>query len=91
MDSGFEKLFNESMDFIEQHFSDEEKLLRDIGYPMLAEHSRMHSELIERTDELRNKVRSKTMNEGELVAYVVNDVVFGHLVNEDRDFYKYVK
>lgn len=91
MDSGFEKLFNESMDFIEQHFSDEEKLLRDIGYPMLAEHSRMHSELIERTDELRNKVRSKTINEGELVAYVVNDVVFGHLVNEDRDFYKYVK
>lgn len=90
MDMGFEKLFNESMDFIEQHFSDEENILMDIGYPMLAEHSRMHSELLDRTDELRTKVRAKTMGEGELVAYVVNDVVFGHLVNEDRDFYKYV-
>lgn len=90
MDTGFEKLFNESMDFIEEHFRDEENILRDIGYPMLSEHSRMHAELLDRTDELRKKVKSKTMSEGELVAYVVNDVVFGHLVNEDSDFYKYV-
>ena len=90
MDMGFEKLFNESMDFIEQHFSDEENLLGDIGYPMLAEHSRMHAELIDRTDELRKKVKAKTMNESDLVSYVVTEVVFGHLVNEDRDFYKYV-
>ena len=33
---------------------------------------------------------TKTLNESDLVSYVVNEVVFGHLVNEDRDFYKYV-
>lgn len=56
MDTGFEKLFNESMDFIEQHFSDE-KTTGDIGYPMLGEHSRMHAELIDRRAQKKVKVK----------------------------------
>ncbi|WP_028830258.1 diguanylate cyclase [Proteocatella sphenisci] len=91
LDDKFEKKFNEAMNFIQEHFNDEENLLREWGYPKLAEHSKMHAELLDHTVILRKKVEKKTMSEGELVSYVVNEVVFGHLVNEDRDFYKYVK
>ena len=91
MDDKFEKQFNEAMDFIKEHFNDEENLLREWGYPKLAEHAKMHEELIDHTLILKEKVEKKTMSEVELVSYVVNEVVFGHLVDEDRDFYKYVK
>jgi hemerythrin-like metal-binding protein len=84
-------LWREALDSVlahlDQHFRAEEALLTRHGYARLAEHKRAHAGLLQRAGELRAAVESGEATLGNLVNFLVNDVIALHLLKVDRDFY----
>jgi diguanylate cyclase (GGDEF)-like protein/hemerythrin-like metal-binding protein/PAS domain S-box-containing protein len=83
----FEEAFDTLLAHVEQHFADEETVLRDHAYEALAEHSASHRELIRSALELRRRVAEKKVSMGELVDFLARDVVARHMLQEDRKFF----
>jgi hemerythrin-like metal-binding protein len=58
-----------------QHFRDEEALLEHHGYLRVDEHRRAHAILLRRADELKSSVERDDATLGDLVNFLVNDVI----------------
>jgi hemerythrin-like metal-binding protein len=56
-------------DYTEKHFRNEEALMRDAGYPELAEHSRVHRAMTEKVRRLREQVAA---GDARITAEVLN-------------------
>jgi diguanylate cyclase (GGDEF)-like protein/hemerythrin-like metal-binding protein len=72
---------------VEWHFHNEEELLARVCYPRLAGHRRSHAGLLTRARELERTVDSGAAGLGDLVDFLVTDVISGHLVRVDRDYF----
>jgi hemerythrin-like metal-binding protein len=70
-----------------RHFQAEEALLTRRGYGRIAEHQRAHAGLLQRAEELRTAVEAGNATLGQLVNFIVNDVIALHVLRSDRDFY----
>jgi diguanylate cyclase (GGDEF)-like protein/hemerythrin-like metal-binding protein len=70
-----------------RHFRDEEALLAEHGYPRVDEHRRSHAILLRRAEELKSAVAGGDATLGDLVNFLVNDVITLHLLKTDRDFF----
>jgi diguanylate cyclase (GGDEF)-like protein/hemerythrin-like metal-binding protein len=70
-----------------QHFGGEEVLMSRHGYARLDEHQRAHVALLSRADELKGAVERGDATLGQLVNFLVNDVIALHLFKVDTDFY----
>ena len=70
-----------------KHFQEEEVLLSQHGYDRLAEHQRVHADLLERAAQLRVAVEDGEATLGHLVNFLVNDVITLHILKIDRDFH----
>lgn len=70
-----------------RHFSDEEEILERLGYAGLRAHQRAHEVLVRRALELKAAVKAGEGRLGDLVEFLADDVVAGHLFRMDRDFY----
>jgi diguanylate cyclase (GGDEF)-like protein/hemerythrin-like metal-binding protein len=75
------------------HFRDEEKILSDIGWPCKDEHCRKHQLLLSRCQELRQRLEEHPPSGSilEFINYVVQNVVFNHMVKDDREFFSSLK
>jgi hemerythrin len=80
----------ESLDFLVkytvEHFSTEEKLMKDMGYPKLTSHMAEHSQLVKRAQELQAKLaegKSITMEVSTFLAdwlkHHINEVDMGYV------------
>jgi diguanylate cyclase (GGDEF)-like protein/hemerythrin-like metal-binding protein len=69
------------------HFHDEEEILKQRGFPGLAEHSAKHFELLQRARILRQHSDERGITVGELVDFLVVEVVAKHLLQEDRNYF----
>jgi len=76
------KLFEELKGYTSYHFDDEEKYMESIGYPNIKEHKRLHSKLIERVDEFREKRLHSGVTADEALDFL-NDWIVGHIMNDD--------
>ena len=74
-----------------QHFRDEEQLLRKAGFPELDAHLATHNRLLERARELQSEARGGVMNLGRLVSFLAAELVNGHLLTGDRQYFDHVK
>ncbi len=83
----FETAFDKLLAHVEQHFTDEERVLHDHAYEALAEHCDSHRELIRNALALRRRGDEKTASMGELVDFLARDVVARHMLQEDRKFF----
>jgi len=83
----FLKAFDTLLTHVDQHFTDEENVLRDHAYEAIAEHTACHHALIRHAQELRRRVEEKSVSMGELVDFLVRDVVAKHMLKEDRKFF----
>jgi len=72
---------------VAQHFHDEEILLGKVGYEHLAEHARAHRSLMQRAKALQVSVESSQVQRSELLGFLALDLIQGHLLTEDRDFF----
>lgn len=83
----FNRAFDTLITHVVDHFADEEEILENRHYEDFAEHTKLHHALIERATELRKKAEGKNITIGELVAFLVNEVVARHMLRDDRKFF----
>ena len=75
---------------IKIHFRDEEKIFLKTKYPYAKNHIISHNNLIKKAEILRNKNYPIPPNLGEVVSFVIYDVVAQHLAIEDKGYFPYI-
>lgn len=75
---------------IKIHFRDEEKIFLKTKYPYAKNHIISHNNLIKKVEILRNKNYPIPPNLGEVVSFVIYDVVAQHLAIEDKGYFPYI-
>lgn len=76
---------------IKEHFDYEEKAQREIDFPEWKEHTKIHDELVEKALGLKKSFEEDTIKITDLFSFLVDDVVYGHMMIEDIKFYPYLK
>jgi len=76
---------------IVDHFAYEEKVQKAVGYPDFEEHAGIHKSLVEKTVNLKKSYQDGTLKSSEFIAFMLDDVIVGHMTNEDVKFYKYTR
>ena len=83
--------FNEAFDallaHVVEHFANEEATLLEHDYPDLKAHIEQHQMLIDRALKLRHQANEGGVSLGELVDFLVSEVVSGHMLQSDQAFY----
>ena len=79
--------FDELISHVLGHFADEERVLREIGFPGYAAHRRSHTKLAEKALRLREAMILGHHRHEELLEYLLQDVIERHLLVEDRTFF----
>lgn len=81
---------NQIIQEIENHFRDEESILKKQGYPHLFEHEIEHQKLTNQLIKLWDLYQKHEVDVYAFVRYVVKDVIWDHLLKEDAKFFPYV-
>lgn len=76
---------------IEEHFAYEEKALEQAKYPYVKEHLELHKELIKKTLRLKKYYENGQLKSVDLFSFILNDVIMGHLMEQDTLFFPYIK
>ena len=76
----------ELVQHIEHHFAAEEAILARTGFPLSDEHRFHHEWLLAAARSLLERVRSGKADLAELVDFVCDDLIAGHVRREDRKF-----
>jgi diguanylate cyclase (GGDEF)-like protein/hemerythrin-like metal-binding protein len=72
------------------HFAHEEAILRGLGFANLTHHAQQHQVLLTRARALHQQLHDapeKTGAEGELTKFLVSELVAGHMLQSDREFF----
>lgn len=84
----FNAAFDELLAHVSGHFSQEEEILRRHGYEEVDEHAEQHRLLVEHAVRLRRQADETGLAAGELIDFLVNEVVIGHMMRTDWLFYR---
>lgn len=92
MDSGdtvdvMTNLLDRTIDHLVHHFNYEEQLLSRCQYPDLEKFTKIHKNLIGKAFSLKDAFVRGEINPGEYFAFLVADVINGHLLSEDVAFF----
>lgn len=83
----FEEAFDALLAHVVKHFTHEEEILQEYAYEHLQEHAGIHQTLVAQALKLRHPVNQGTdVSVGELVDFLVTEVVARHMLHEDRKF-----
>jgi diguanylate cyclase (GGDEF)-like protein/hemerythrin-like metal-binding protein len=85
--AAFEVALDRLLTHVAGHFVDEEALLAAKGYQHLSAHKKAHADLLARARLLRAQAATGAFKLGDLVEYLVNDVVTKHMLTVDREFF----
>ncbi|MBI5295770.1 MAG: hemerythrin family protein [Chloroflexi bacterium] len=78
-------------EYVIVHFQTEEKLMRETGYPHLAEHQAIHAGLTKRAQELISGYKSGKITMTLRVTRFLSDWIQTHIVKEDMHMIRYVR
>jgi diguanylate cyclase (GGDEF)-like protein/hemerythrin-like metal-binding protein/PAS domain S-box-containing protein len=81
------RAFDALLAHVVQHFADEEEILRAHGYAHQEAHAECHKQLLERALNLRRQADASGVSVGDLVDFLVSDVVVSHMLREDWNFH----
>ncbi len=73
------------------HFTDEEQLQRDVGYPEYAEHAQIHQVITEKALVLKKQFLKGEIKATAFFSFLVDEVIMGHLLAEDTKFFPYTR
>lgn len=85
--AGFESALDGMLAHMSRHFTDEEDILQQRGYPDLDAHIRAHQLLLEHAQRLRKELEAGGVTIGELVNFIADEVVIQHMLKVDRQFF----
>ena len=75
------------LDHLLVHFAHEENLLRELGFSGAEQHAAGHARLMAKLQQLRQQVRDGELGLDAFVNYILKDLLLGHLLVSDREFY----
>lgn len=76
---------------LRKHFSYEESVLKKAAYPDLDAHICKHAELLEKADMMNESYSKGELKATAFFTYLIEDVINGHLLEEDMKFFPYLK
>ncbi|MPN15614.1 Bacteriohemerythrin [bioreactor metagenome] len=80
-------LYDELLQCAIIHFEHEEAILREFAYPKYEAHKEVHSILVSRFAELRHSLSCRELSSLDLAKYVIQEVVVGHIIKDDFEFF----
>lgn len=86
----FEAAYEALLTDVAAHFAHEEDILRGLGFANLADHAQQHQALLMRARALHRLACDASANgalEAELIKFLVFELVAGHLLHTDREFF----
>ena len=90
-EAGILPLVRELIAHVEAHFRHEERLLIDADFPAAVAHCEGHRELLERACELAEEFERGRGSASEMLGFLIHDVVAGHMLQEDRKFFAWLR
>jgi len=75
----------------ESHFAFEEGILEIRHYPKISEHIEIHKKLLSKAIKLKKAYERGTVRPTAFFSFLVDDVMLGHLLEEDVKFFPYVE
>ncbi len=83
---------SELVEYTRKHFADEERQMELHGYAGLAEHKRVHEELLKKVREIEKQYRhSNESVAGEMIGFLVSDWLVKHILGMDKQYAPYLK
>ncbi len=82
-------LIQEMIDYTSVHFREEENFMQEIGYPDLDRHKEIHNNLINRVQDINNRIKSGELNICWEVFLFLNDWWEVHILKTDKKILKY--
>lgn len=82
------ELFNQLIEDTVKHFESEEAILAEVAYMDLEEHKRIHKTLVDKTLLMQEGLISGTLSPTDVAKYLIQDVVIGHIIKNDFDYYR---
>ena len=79
------------MDHSAVHFSNEEEVLKQCGYPDVAEHRRLHQQVLSQGEHMVNLYQHGKLPFSEVFNFLVNQVLMDHLLGEDTKFFPWTR
>ncbi|MEI6560251.1 MAG: diguanylate cyclase [Rhodospirillaceae bacterium] len=79
------------LDEVTRHFTDEEYILAELTYPEIDKHISEHKRLLHRAGELKDAFDNNCLKGGDLFEYLAQDVIAGHMLGTDREYFSYMK
>jgi len=78
------------VDEIGRHFEDEERIVRDAGFPGVDDHAEIHAGLVAQAVEHVQAFREHRVGVGALFQFLAHEVIARHMLREDRRFFPYL-
>ncbi len=81
-----EAVFKELLHYTETHFHDEEKLMTSMKYPKVAEHHRIHKELMVQVQDYASQYCSGRLSDILHIENLLRHWLVDHILEEDLQF-----
>jgi len=88
--AAFRAALKRLLGLVAAHFHSEEGILKKRGYLKLAEHKVEHRELLERARILRERSDEHGISTGDLVDFLIVELISKHILMEDRNYFSFV-
>ena len=75
---------------VNEHFATEEKMMKDIGYPKLVEHRKLHDELITKLSDISTHSFDSDQSIFQFKKFIY-DWIIEHIMNADKDYFRFVQ
>lgn len=76
--------------FVANHFSAEEQITSKLNFPDFEQHQKIHQSLLIRAGEISSGFLKDHNKSPISLAFIINDLIVGHLINDDRKFFSYI-
>jgi diguanylate cyclase (GGDEF)-like protein/hemerythrin-like metal-binding protein/PAS domain S-box-containing protein len=89
--AGVRSCLQRLMRTVKAHFEHEERLLAEWAYPELADHGSKHRRMVERAEQIAHLMDDKSIPIGELLGFLIAEMVRGHILTEDCKYFYLLK
>ena len=86
-----EEQVNNLIEHIVDHFDYEEQLQKQVGFPDCKSHAKIHKELVVKALELKRSYQKGRLKSSEFFAFMLDDVINGHIIKDDVKFFPYIR